>query len=74
MKKLLSIVLCALLLAGLFVPGMAAGRFDDGAYASVLTGSDFQAYGAEAYERHLLPQSLKQLRDVFRRVAASHRA
>lgn len=51
MKKLLSIVLCALLLAGLFVPGTAAGRFDDGAYASVLTGSDFQAYGAEAYER-----------------------
>ena len=51
MKKLLSIVLCALLLAGLCLPGMAAGRFDDGAYASVLTGSDFQAYGAEAYER-----------------------
>ena len=51
MKKLLSLILCALLVCGAVLPCFAAAPFDDGAYASVLTGSDFQALGTEAYER-----------------------
>jgi hypothetical protein len=51
MKKLLSLILCAALVCCAVLPCFAAGRFDDGAYASVLTGSDFQALGTEAYER-----------------------
>ena len=52
MKKLISLLLCALLVCGACVPCFAmASQFTDGAYASIITGSDFQALGTEAYDR-----------------------
>ena len=51
LKKTLAVLLAALMLTALALPAMAAAPFDDGAYASILTGSDFQALGTEAYER-----------------------
>ena len=52
MKKIVSLFLCAVLLCCACLPCFAAAaQFEDGAYASVLTGSDFQALGTEAYER-----------------------
>ena len=51
-NRFFAVILSLLLLAGLLIPAAAAGApFDDGAYASVLTGSDFQDLGTKAYER-----------------------
>ena len=52
MKRLLCVLLSLLLAAALLLPAAAAAApFDDGAYASVLTGSDFQDLGTKAYDR-----------------------
>ena len=51
LKNLLALVLCAVLLSALALPAFAAAPFDDGAYASILTGSDFQDLGTAAYDR-----------------------
>ena len=52
-RKYLSVLLCAVLALVPLTPvfAAAANPFFDGAYASVLTGSDFQALGTEAYDR-----------------------
>ena len=50
-QKLLAAVLTAVLLIAAAVPAFGASPFKDGAYASILTGSDFQALGTEAYDR-----------------------
>ena len=50
-KKVLAVLLAALMLTALALPALAAAPFEDGAYASIITGSDFQALGTEAYER-----------------------
>ncbi len=51
MKKLLALLLAAVMAAALMLPAFAAGPFDNGAYATVLTGSDFQDLGTAAYDR-----------------------
>ena len=51
MKKILALLLAALLLFGTAGAALAASAFVDGAYATVLTASDFQDSGAAAYER-----------------------
>ncbi len=51
MKKLLSLLLAAVMAAALMLPAFAAGPFDGSAYATVLTGSDFQDLGTAAYDR-----------------------
>ena len=50
-KKLLAILLAVLLVSAAALPAFAAAPFDDGAYAAILTGSDFQDLGTAAYER-----------------------
>ncbi len=50
-NRFISVLLSLLLLAGLLVPAAAQDPFGDDAYASVLTGSDFQDLGSKAYER-----------------------
>ncbi|MBQ7638848.1 MAG: metallophosphoesterase [Clostridia bacterium] len=51
-KKLISVLLAVVMAALTLIPVFAADApFDDGAYASVLTGSDFQDQGTEAYDR-----------------------
>ncbi len=51
-KKLISMILCAVLFCLLALPAFANEPvFDPKAYASILTGSDFQDVGTKAYDR-----------------------
>lgn len=50
-KKTLALALCAVLALTALLPAFAAAPFDDDAYASILTGSDFQDLGTKAYDR-----------------------
>ena len=51
-KKLLAALLCALLALAAVCPAFAADSpFDEAAYASIVTGSDFQDAGTKAYDR-----------------------
>ena len=50
-KKLLAILLAVMLVAAAALPAFTASPFNDDAYASILTGSDFQDLGTAAYDR-----------------------
>lgn len=50
-KKVLSLTLSLLLFVFTLAPAYAAFPFTDKAYASILTGSDFQELGTKAYDR-----------------------
>ena len=50
-KKLLAILLAVLLVSAAALPAFTASPFNDDAYASILTGSDFQDLGTAAYDR-----------------------
>lgn len=49
-KGVIAVIMAVLMLTALFVPTFA-GTFDDGAYATVVTGSDFQGRATDAYDR-----------------------
>lgn len=53
MKKIISVLLIAVLMLSLCVTGFAEDRkaFDSSAYATIITASDFQHSGNEAYDR-----------------------
>ena len=50
-KKTFALLLALTLAFAAALPVFAASPFDDGAYASILTGSDFQDLGTAAYDR-----------------------
>ncbi len=50
-KKLLALAIAAVLVLAVAVPAFTASPFNDNAYASILTGSDFQDTCTAAYDR-----------------------
>ena len=62
LQKLLSVLIAILLIVTAALPAFAAGTpFDDDAYVSILTASDFQDVGTRAYER--FGRMLSKMRD-----------